>query len=89
MTFWRKELRDEPKPTYTYHVFPGGIFDNAVDFDGVVVEFEKPGWHWIIREHNQQRWPRTVKSGTGGTRDAALVEILAAAKEIRSDAHSE
>lgn len=72
-----------PEPTYTYQIYPDNIGDGDHEFDGIQVSFAKPGWQWLIYEHVEGRWARVHSLGDGyPTRDAALVALLKAAKDL-------
>lgn len=91
--FRQGEPEEIPEPYYEYIVFPCNIHDGEADFDGIHVRFEKPGWGWVIYEMRwskfQQRSVPEIKANsvTGySTRDAALVDILEAAKSLHEEA---
>lgn len=86
---WWSDLwsKREPAPvlesTYKCEVFPHNILDGEYDFEGIWVQFYKPGWNWNITEHREGRWDRPYDVGEGyQTRDAALVVLLERAKRL-------
>lgn len=83
--FWRREIT-EPEISYQYQVFPDNIRDGEHEFDGITIDFSKPGWTWAIVQFKDGLWDKLLSYGDGfPTRDAALVDLLRTAKELEND----
>lgn len=86
MFFRKKSEEVKSGPTYSFEILPDNVPDGEHEFDSIKVNFWKPGWQWVIYEHNQQRWTKVYSIGEGYlTRDAALVDLLKAAKVLNGD----
>ena len=85
MIFRKRPVEPVPKPVYSYEVYPGDVNDGSAFFDDIEVKFTKPGWRWMILEMTQWAMPVMMSDKGFATRDAALVDLLKAAREMDAD----